>query len=270
MKTTMYYFSGTGNSLHAAKCLAQELGETTLISIGSVAQQSSITVQTDRVGFVFPLYFWGVPEIVADVIKKMDLGKSTYIFTVITRGGSPGYTINRIEQLLAAKGKTLNVGCHLTMLGNYILPFYYKFTNLYESPEKQRKQLENADKKLLRIANVIKNNGRMVQRNHMLLNGVTKAINKLFYTLYLGDLGLWDKKYHVDGKCNGCGTCEKVCPVKNIVLSDGKPQWQHHCTQCMGCIQLCPQQAIQFAQQTAHKLRYRHPKVALKELMGQS
>ncbi len=46
-----------------------------------------------------------------------------------------------------------------------------------------------------------------------------------------------------DGKCNGCGTCAKECPVRTIDISDPKSTDAKKCISCMRCIKVCPQHA---------------------------
>ena len=70
--------------------------------------------------------------------------------------------------------------------------------------------------------------------------------------------------------CNGCGICEKICPVDNIKLVNEKPEWQHKCQMCTGCLHYCPQKAIQWGEYTLGRERYNHPKIKLKELLAQN
>jgi ferredoxin len=153
------------------------------------------------------------------------------------------------------------------MPGNYIIPSYYKYA--YADQEKQKVFFEKADKKIEKIAQTIKEQRNMLKKNGIVLNLITRFVNRLFF-VFLGEVHSQDKKYHADDKCNACGTCEKLCPANNIMLSEGKPHWQHKCQQCMACIQLCPQEAIQYGDQTAHKPRYRHQGISLKEIIGQT
>ena len=73
MKTTIYYFSGTGNSLKVAKDLAGKLKDTELIPIAKIWKEESILPHSNRIGFIFPLYFYGCPSIVLDFLKKIEL-----------------------------------------------------------------------------------------------------------------------------------------------------------------------------------------------------
>ena len=53
MKTILYYFSGTGNTLMLARLLAKELGDTEIINIVS-CNGSPPTPEADAIGILFP------------------------------------------------------------------------------------------------------------------------------------------------------------------------------------------------------------------------
>ncbi|MFY9800542.1 MAG: EFR1 family ferrodoxin, partial [Methanoregula sp.] len=53
-----------------------------------------------------------------------------------------------------------------------------------------------------------------------------------------------DRIFCVTTACTSCGTCEAVCPVKNIIIAGKKPAWKRHCELCLACIRTCPAQAI--------------------------
>ena len=62
MSTEIYYFSGTGNSLHVAKELQKRIPETKLIPIVSLVNRESVTTNGKTVGFVFPHYASSLPK----------------------------------------------------------------------------------------------------------------------------------------------------------------------------------------------------------------
>ncbi|MBI5016050.1 MAG: hypothetical protein HZB55_11275 [Deltaproteobacteria bacterium] len=76
-----------------------------------------------------------------------------------------------------------------------------------------------------------------------------------------------DKKFWVDGKCNSCRVCAKICPARNIKLEGGRPAWLHRCEQCLACIQWRPKEAIQCGTKPPGYRRYRHPEVELAEIL---
>ena len=79
-----------------------------------------------------------------------------------------------------------------------------------------------------------------------------------------------DKFFYADENCNTCGICEKICPVDNIRLVDVRPQWQHKCQQCLSCINLCPENSIQYGKKTIGIERYCHPEITVKDLISQN
>jgi ferredoxin len=73
------------------------------------------------------------------------------------------------------------------------------------------------------------------------------------------------KKFTVTDKCNKCGVCAKVCPAKNIFVSENV-NFGKTCEGCLACTHLCPQNAIQLKGQRSEK-RWLHPEVSLKEMI---
>jgi len=65
------------------------------------------------------------------------------------------------------------------------------------------------------------------------------------------------RSFVADENCNGCGLCEQICPIGAIQMQNGKPVWvRSSCTQCLGCINRCPQRAIQYGEGTKKRDRY--------------
>ena len=100
------------------------------------------------------------------------------------------------------------------------------------------------------------------ERNNFLING----IGNLAYRSMLPKLPTLDQNFNVNEKCNSCNTCEKVCPVQNIKIMNGRPNWLGNCEHCLACIQWCPIEAIQYGTQTNDRKRYHHPEILVKEL----
>ena len=98
MKTVIYYFSATGNSLKTAAIISQSLGADML----PMTKNKGILCTADKIGLVFPTYFWGVPRTVGEFIDKLRVSQdSPYMFAVPTYGiargciGAGGQTLSK-------------------------------------------------------------------------------------------------------------------------------------------------------------------------------
>jgi len=262
-KTTIYSFSGTGNSLHIAKCLKEMLNECELLPIAGLMKQDSITATSEKVGFVFPVYSWGLPKIVYDFVEKIDLSNTKYIFAVTTMGGfSEQYVEPLLVKLLKPKNKELDAAYNLRIFSNNI--WGSKRINPVPKKKKGDKRRKKAEKKLVKIAEIIRNN----QKSKISEKSVYPM--KDSYYKFINEVNTMDEKYFVDENCNGCGICQKICPVDNIVLVNEKPEWQHKCQMCTSCLHYCPQIAIQWGEYTLGRERYNHPDITVKELINQN
>jgi ferredoxin len=260
MKTNLFFFSATGNSLIVAKDLAAKLPGTQIFSIPKVINQK-IDLNADNIGLVFPVYFSGIPKIIIDFINKLESSKTKYIFAICTCGAFPMGTLLQTQKLLRAKGLTLNAGFSIQMPGNYLVKY-----GAY-SIEKQRNMFIKEKDRVETIVKMITNQqDNKIERNNLFING----IGNLAYKSMLPKFPTLDQNFNVIEKCNSCNTCEKVCPVQNIKIINGRPSWQGNCEHCLACIQWCPKEAIQYSNKTLNRKRYHHPEVLVKELYCES
>ena len=259
MKTLIYYFTGTGNSLAAAKKIAAVLGDCELEPIASLAQSTGVIVpQADRVGIICPVYFTGLPVMVASFAGRLDLARVQYVFSLVTFRSSGGSsTLQQLDSILKNRqNRGLDAGFMVKMPGNYIL--------MYGSPAgtKREKLLAMADEQIGKIAELVSRSERKALPSSFFAN----LVHGLMYTRFASRVHEDDRKFSVNNNCTSCGTCAAVCPAHNIEIVDGRPVWQHHCELCCGCIHLCPAGAIQAGPRTAMRQRYRNPAVSIQEL----
>ena len=99
----IFCFSGTGNSLKAAKDIAEVLGDTEIVLMKGDYKLSG---KYDRIGFVFPSYAGGVPKAVLAYIKALEIAANAadYFFTVVTCGGAARNTLPMLRDALVRKG----------------------------------------------------------------------------------------------------------------------------------------------------------------------
>ncbi|MDR1074021.1 MAG: hypothetical protein LBL45_10170, partial [Treponema sp.] len=69
---TVFYFSATGNSLYVAKTIGGKL-----YSIPQLLKDKQFNFEDDVVGFIFPIYSFGLPKIVQKFFENIKF-KSTY------------------------------------------------------------------------------------------------------------------------------------------------------------------------------------------------
>jgi len=260
MKTGIYYFSATGNSLIVARDLARELGGAEIVPMTKALEAGS-SQDYDCLGIVFPVYMFGLPLIVAEFLGKIQPKKDAYIFAVANYGGLPGRALTMVKKILKERGIVLSAGFGVTMPGNYT-PLYGAI-----SEERQKKMFEAEAVKIKRIASAIR------ERKPAFSEEGPFLINFLLYTLLyrLGSSRIpsSDKRFLATDKCIKCFICQRVCPVRNIELREGKPVWLHHCQHCMACLQWCPVEAIEYGKSTPGRKRYHHPQISANDIMAQ-
>jgi len=261
MDTMIYFFTGTGNSLKVAKDIAEKLMFCELIPIAKVWQRANVESTSDNVGFIFPLYYSGLPKIVYDFIEKIDLTKSKYFFTVVTSAGDiTDLPLQQIEKLLKVKTKSLNAGFMINMPNNYIIGYDI------HSEKRQKEFFESEKAQVEKIVDIIKNKKSNVNQD-IFKKDLTRA--ERFNAKFRKDVNDSDKNFYIDENCSNCGICELICPVNNIILVDGIPKWQHRCQQCLACINFCPERSIQFGKGTLKTQRYHHPDIRIQDISSQ-
>ncbi len=271
MDTEIYYFSGTGNSLHVARELQKRIPETKLTPIVSLLDRNIIKTSAEVVAFVFPIHLAMIPVPVRKFLKKLDLKTAEYIFAVATRAGSQHRAFIDIENILKKKGKVLNSYFSLNMANNDP-----KFEDWYPATDEKIAGLEvEVQNKLNSIQKIILNREKSREKDtdftvpmpaFPILSLILPILNR-FYNV----------EFYPDSKCVRCGTCEKVCLSGKVKMVSEKPLWQKDipCFSCHACLNYCPEQAAQIAStrflksHTEENGRYSHPYATADEIAGQ-
>jgi len=251
-KNIIFYFSGTGNSLAAAKLIARQLGDCEVVFMKG---EFTPAAHYERMGFVLPCYAGGAPKPALEFLKALPLsaGSADYIFSVVTcnvNGGDAAFMLNKA---LAQKGLQLHYAKTVRMVGNYVVQ--------YSVPGNAEELLQKADAQLRTIAGGI---GQKTEtkplRRHLYYTTFYALGNQFFY--------LKEKQLRASDACTGCGLCAQLCPVENIIIVGDRPEFLHkNCTNCLACLHWCPMAAIDCGKSTVWRERYHHPDVKVKELI---
>jgi ferredoxin len=258
--TVIYVYSGTGNSLWVARTLAADLGDAQVASMAQHAE-GPVRPEADSIGLVFPVHIWGLPRRVLDFVRRLEPPKGAFIFAVAVNAGQVSRTLVQLGEELGARGLTLGAGHSLALPSNYI-PWGGPGSaqHIAQRCEAARTRISQIAPRLAaREAGTIER-GPLWQR--VLFTGM--------YKLSFPQVPTMDKAFFADQRCNGCGTCAKVCPAGNITMTDGKPHWQGRCEQCLACLQWCPKEALQYGKKTAKYARYHHPEIKLADMLAQA
>ncbi len=258
MENIIYYFTGTGNALWTAEKIAEELGSTELraIAAGPAAETGKMF---DTAGVVFPIYMHRVPHIVAEFIKN--LPKTPYLYAAVVNAGDTGIVFSHFKKIIEGGVNTLSAGFSIVTPSNY-LPFGESVQG-----EKRELMMRTAAAKIKRISTIIKERRGFFDREASFFH--TRVFPGIMYTAGYKYIPHLDKKFTVGSSCDSCGICEKICPVNNITLENGKPVWNGGCEMCFACINNCPQEAIQYGKKTEGLKRYRNPDISVSKIIKQ-
>ena len=271
-KRTIYYFTGTGNSLRATQVIAAELGETEIVSMRCNPEDVPAT-DSDVIGFVFPVYHWTLTEAIQQFISKLQINPNAYIFAVSTLCRINGYAFEALDKLLRDKGARLQYAKRIFSVANLCI--------VYPPFPSERRKIPATERVLKQTALKIK-----AHRT----NSYTKAgfLTRMLYPSmmpkYLAVQSSLDMGFTISESCTSCGICSRVCPKKNIEMVNGHPAFLHNCSCCMACVVYCPTKAIQYCyplEQRAvldtmftrimklppKRKRYHHPYITAADLM---
>ena len=206
-----------------------------------------IADKNENIGFVFPVYNFGLPFTFCRFIEKMNIKTNgNYIFTVATYGGFSGGASKIAGNKLAEKNIRVNAQYSVRMPDTW--------TPIYDLSDKNKVSERNkkADKTAERIIKKIirKKNGNFDYRRIPFSEYFYKDYENLRRTSSLS----------VESTCIGCGKCAEKCPENAIEIRIGKPVWViDKCSMCLGCLHRCPQFAIQRGENTKKHGQYIHP-----------
>lgn len=265
----IYYFSGTGNSHYIASELAKQLGDYVL----DMSTESFLPILSKNkqpyIGFVFPVYAWGIPKYVRFFLttfldkyyndiycnsKKQDYKPNPYIYVVLTCGDDVGKTAKEFAKIFHKRNLRISAFWSIKMPNTYVA--FPGFD--VDSATVQKEKIRKSKKRIVQISNMVKHK---IVGIYDVYEGVIPRI-KSFIIKPLFEAFLSSPQYFhvVNNQCVSCGKCVKVCHLNNISVNEINnhliPKWGKNCTQCFSCYHHCPQHAIRWGIFTNKKNQY--------------
>jgi NAD-dependent dihydropyrimidine dehydrogenase PreA subunit/flavodoxin len=280
--TQIYYFSGTGNSLHVARELQKRIPGTELVPILNLIDSRSIVANPGSVGFVFPHYASTLPKVVRAFIQKLDPEPANYLFAIVTRGGTKTMAFVEIDEMLREKGQRLDAHFAITMPSGSdpLVKGYAKRMAEARIRKLESEMLSRLDS----IQNIIisRSTSREEDWGDILPPKLLVPFMPLIraatpFLVRLGKLVETTFDFYQDETCTGCGLCETVCLSEKVRMVDGRPAWQEkiRCHGCFACLNYCPEESIQVKSRwflksyTEQNGRYHHPAITAWDIRRQ-
>lgn len=244
------YFSGTGNSRYCARLLADQLRDSYMDAFEFIRNGVAAELTSERPWvFVTPTYSWRLPRLFENFLRAGRFSGSRDAYFVMTCGDDIGNAASWNEALCRDLGFRCRGTLPVVMPENYIAMFQAP------TPEEAHSIIDAA-RPTLETGSTLIQEGRDFPAVHAGVLDHLKSgiVNALFYRFQVRA-----KPFQVSEKCVSCGKCERVCPLGNIELQNGKPVWGNRCTHCMACICGCPTKAIDYGRASRGKQRYQCP-----------
>lgn len=255
----IFYFSGTGNSKYVADEISSQIG-TEIFDIAKIDKDILATCyekleSTTSIGFVFPIYSWGVPPIVLNFIKNLEdkfveriIERNIPVWGVCTCGDETG---NAPEMLrIAMRKRKMGV----KGIWSIIMPNTYVLLPGFDvdSDEVRIKKINDCKERIKHISEKII---RGEWEEDVTFGSIPVLKTKIVFPLFK-KWGIFPKKWRSNDDCIHCGKCAASCPVSNIDFVDGRPKWNKNCVSCLACYHVCPVHAVEYGNVTLKKGQY--------------
>ena len=243
------YYSATGNTEFIAKQLAERLDDECLNLLDRIRNNDNSPLHSKK-PFVIcaPVIVCEMPRFMTKYLKKQTFTGSDEAYFVFTSGGYCGISGVMAKSIIKKKGMKYSGHAEFTMPRNYVANDHYA---MLETPEIEKRITDCYYQAEKVAADILSGKDLTARHIYFAESLITLPFNPVWCKYKLTA-----KDFYVKENCIGCGKCEKLCPLNNISMADGKPVWSTRCTHCMACIGNCPVDAIEYGTITQNKEQY--------------
>lgn len=250
----IFCFSGTGNSRWIADELARNLNDN-VVMISDAGNAYNIA-SGERVVWVFPIYSWGLPPVVRRFVRSITLNQNSHDsahFMVCSCGDDIGLAHKQWRKEINKRGWRVQATYSVIMPNTYTLMKGFDV----DSQDIVVSKLKNASGRVSEISDRIKSG----EKADDVVKGSWSWVKTYLIYPYFVRFCMSPKPFHVTECCIGCGKCAKECPLKNLTMTERRPQWGINCALCLRCYHTCPQHAVEYGKETKYKGQYLFSKV---------
>ena len=248
-KTSIFYFSGTGNTWWAAGILQDRL-----LNLGLDAERISIeqprnTIlgrieSSDILIIAYPIYGSDRPEVMKDFIENLPkTAKNTPCGIFCTQLAFSGDGAWLEHEKIEEKGYRIDWTAHIKMPNNICIPgFPFGYTNDHE---KLKAVLRRAEKKIESLAQKISRGEAHLQGR----SAFSRVLGQMQRKPYRRMFSSFQAAVGINrDRCTRCGKCISLCPSGNLAEGpDGYPDTGRSCNLCLRCYNFCPASAVQYS-----------------------
>lgn len=249
------YFSGTGNSKYIlevflkscqekAVALAGEdksrIGKWESVMTFSIENEEAVSAikAASELVISYPVQYSNIPKILVDfVVSHQEIWAGKKVYVIATMGLFSGDGAGMLARLLQKYGAVILGGLHVKM------PDSIGDEKALKRPLEVNRQLVRDAKMKTKQAAEQFVDGRPLQEGLSFRSHLAGLFGQRLY--FRNKTRNYTDKLKIDAdKCIGCGKCEQLCPMKNIIMNNKTAAAGDKCTMCYRCVNHCPKQAI--------------------------